>query len=453
MPNSIKILLLSVSLVFAIALAAIAQEEAPVDITEAVNLDEDIQAADLDISEPQLLPDSPFYFLKNWGRGIRSFFAFNLIAKIELRERFANEKLMELKKMVEKKKGPEALKRATENYQKEIENIKEGAEKIKEKAKENPRVEKFLEKYTKHQILHQRLLQRLENQVPPEAFEKIKTARERHLEKFAEVMTKLEDRMEKIKEMLEEKMEEMKGSEFKNFKNLEVLLELEEKVPEQAKEAIQKAQENALKRLQGDLEKMSPEDQEGFKDYVEKISGVKEKHLEILENLKSELKERPEIRERIMEVRETIIEKIEERAIELNCPEIGKPAPDFCKEGRIVVKRDGRGCIASFECVIPAEIEIPPKPERPIACITLWDPVCGKNGKTYSNACFAKLAGVEIDYKGKCKEAECKVDADCPQPRCGPTGTISARCIGLKAKCLEGRCQIISIPLPIEETP
>ena len=358
MSNSLKIFLLSLGLIFTIGVIALAQETLP-EVTDAVNLDEDIQPEDLEVSEPKILPDSPFYFLKNLGRSIRQLIAFNPVTKVELSQKFANEKLMELKKMIEQNKSSEAIEGATDNYQKEVEKIKVGAEKIKEKAKDNPRVESFLDKFIHQQILHQKLLQKLETQVPPEALEKIKEAREAHLERFQDVMLKLEDRKEKITEKLDKILEEQKGSQFKEFKNLEVLKNLEEKVPEEAKEAIRKAEENALKRLQGDLEKMSPEDQEKFEEYLDKIGGVKEKQMEILENLKEKLEETPEIQKKIIQSRDKILERIKQKEV-----------------------------------------------EKPQACITLWDPVCGKDGKTYSNECFAKLAGVEVAYKGGCEEAK-----------------------------------------------
>jgi hypothetical protein len=345
-------------LIFGLGSIAFAQE-----IPEIVQ-DEEVSAQDLGISEPKVLPDNPFYFLKNWAREIQNIFTFNPLKKAELRLKFANEKLMETKKMVEKTKDPEKIKKAAENYQQEEEKINEQVEKIKEKAAENPQIESFLDKFIHQQTLHEKLLEKLETQVPSQAFEKIKEAREAHLERFQSVMLKLEDRPEKITEKLDKILEEQKGSEFKEFKNLEVLKNLEEKAPEEAKEAIKQAERNALKRLQGDLEKMSPEDQERFKDYLEKVSGEKEKHMEILENLKKGLKEKPEIQQKIIESRDKILEKIK--------IEKSEEKPE----------------------------------EKPEVCIELWDPVCGKDGKTYSNECFAKLAGTEIDYKGVCKESE-----------------------------------------------
>jgi len=473
----LKVFLLSFALLVVFGLVSGQEETTPAETPEeieeaameAVNLDEDVQPQDLGVSEPRLLPDSPFYFLKNWGREIRSFFTFNPIKRAELRMKFANEKLMEAKKIVEKGKDPDGhlTKKALENYQEEVDKLKTQSEKIKEKVKENPEVDKFLNKFIHQQTLHQKLLQRLETQVPPQAIEKIEEARERHLERFKDVMLKLEDREEKITEKLDEILEKQKGSQFKNFKNLEVLKNLEEKVPEEAKDAIRRAQENALKRLKGNLEEMSPEDQERFKEYIERISGEKEKHLEILEDFKAvpvpeAVKEKWErLQEKLEEGKIKIFEKIGEKLEKLDCPVWAPPAPGFCKEGRVIIEKNPEtGCPLPPRCIIlgevmaeklvtccidsvcikqnkkncewaggrvvdaaschpnpceekkvevPERIEVPEKPtilERPGVCIMLWDPVCGKDGKTYSNSCFAKSAGMEIDHEGVCKILE-----------------------------------------------
>jgi len=57
---------------------------------------EEVTTEDLGISDPGLLPTNPFYFLKEWGRGVRQLFAFNPIKKAELELRFTNEKAAEL---------------------------------------------------------------------------------------------------------------------------------------------------------------------------------------------------------------------------------------------------------------------------------------------------------------------------------------------------------------------
>lgn len=273
---------------------------------EEVVLDEEVVAQDLEIQDPTMLPDSPFYFIKSWSRGIQGFFTFNPVDKAALKQRFASEKLIEVKKMIEERRDEGVIGDAIEKYKKEVEEVEGVTRDIKERAEGNEKVSSFLDKYIKQQTLHQRLLQKLEEQVPPHAFEKIKAARERHLEKFGEVMNRLEENKERLQQRLEKNLEEVKGSDFKEFKNLEVLKQLEEKVPEQAKEAIRRAIENTLRRLEIKLEQSPDGSLEKFKTYTESISGEKERHEEILENLKDRLEDKPAIQQKIIESLEKV---------------------------------------------------------------------------------------------------------------------------------------------------
>lgn len=459
MTNSKKLFVSLVVMAAAFAAgAALAQETTTAaDISQEINLDENIQAQDLGIAEPRILPDSPFYFLKNWARGIQQTITLDPVKKAELKLKIASEKLLEVRKTAEKTNNPEIIKKAAENYQQEIEKIKTQADKIKDKADQNEEVGNFLDKFIKQQVLQQRILEKLESQVPSEVLAKIKATREEHLQKFGEVMTRLENK-DKIPERLEKNLEEISGSQFKNFKSLEILKDLEEKVPEEAKEAIQEVQGNTLKKLQGDLEKMSPENQEKFKEYLGKIGGEKEKQLEILEDLKSNVKLSPEtqttpefkgILEKELEQGKTkILDKIKKGLEKLNCPVWPISEEGFCKKGRVVVKKDPEtGCPLPPKCVLPADLqceisvtciegyypmstgekvgECPvmkcvkeKESEKPYrVCISSWNPICGKDGKTYTNSCFAELAGAEIVYEGACEEVAsklyCRKDADC----------------------------------------
>ncbi len=320
MHNLIKFLAtIFISLFVLSALPALAQNidtEAETDtFISDVNLDENISAQNLKIAKPLILPNNPFYFFKEIGRDFHSFITFNPIKKAELKQKFVNEKLIEIKKMIEvSPENTDTINNAFDDYKNEIDKLEIATNEIKKNA-DDPNVNKFVNKFIDNSIKHQKIFGKFEKELKPQIFEKMSQAKEQNMAKFSDIGLKFVN-PEKFQKKITDIMDGQSGSNFKHFKNLEILQGLEEKVPEQAKKAIRNAQENALKRLQNDMEKISSEDREKFNYYVENIGGNEIRHIEIIHMFENE--EIPEIiREKLETAKKKTFKRIEEKMTNL----------------------------------------------------------------------------------------------------------------------------------------
>lgn len=78
-----------------------------------------------------------------------------------------------------------------------------------------------------------------------------------------------------------------------------------------------------------------------------------------------------------------------------DCISTGTQTDTYCQ------KEDGQ-CDALGRCEV-----------RPDACPRNLDPVCGCDGRTYSNACMAAANGINVDYRGECKPQYCWSNKEC----------------------------------------
>ncbi len=295
--------------------------------------DEDITASDLEVKDPSLLPDSGLYFFKNLSRTLRTVFTFDPVKKAELTLKYADERLIEAKKLAELTKDPKKIEKAMKRYEKEKERIQKRIEKIKSDPKRKEKLEELLDKISDREIKHQKLFDRIERDLPEDLQEKIAERKERALEIFTKTISEV-DTPQGLEKRLLKVAERQKGSEFKNFKNLEILKRIEEKAPKEAKPAIRRAQENALKRLKQDMLLMTPDQAENLQEYIEKISGNPARQAAILSDLDSE--DMPEeLRDVIEKSKERAIKKAEKRLSKIKSPEKREKYLKFLEDGEL----------------------------------------------------------------------------------------------------------------------
>lgn len=308
-------------------------------VDEAIEEEEEIEAEDLDVEEPGSIPS----WFKGIFRDVRIFLARDPVKRSELQLEKANVILLKSRRLAEKAPDDvqlqEKLAAHDAKYQQLIETINAQLEDLPADQADDAETGKFLDKYTNHQLKHQEILQKLEDQVPEEVMDRIRENRERHLQRFGEVMHRLQDK-EDLRQRLQDGLEEGAGA-IRRVKRMEILEELEGVAGPEIKETIQEIKSDrqelfeeireareeihlnrqefrqevraAVQENREEL-KTNPEARQEFKQEIqEQRTGVFQENQEIRQDIRGERQDfRTDVKDRLRNLRDSILENLME---------------------------------------------------------------------------------------------------------------------------------------------
>lgn len=302
-----------------------------------------VLAQETELPEPGLTPDSPFYFLETISEGIGTFFTFGHLKKAERYVALAAERIAEAEAVVEKGKS-ELAQKTLERYESQLNKALARAERAKNQGEAVESVTKNVaEVTTKHLAVLEEVLEKVP-QVAKEGILKAKAASingqqnalkflaEENPVRATEINLKAaEARLNRAKAKAEAGETDEAEEAVKEFENqhkfgeeiseiaqglgkditiveqlvgkatsihLEVLAEVYERVPEEAKPAIEEAMEVSVK---------------GHQRAVETLKETLEEAPEILEQTLEEVSEEVSMPEKIPEeVQKRIRQKVQE---------------------------------------------------------------------------------------------------------------------------------------------
>ena len=137
-----------------------------------------------------LLPDSFFYPVKTWWEEVRLFFTLSDEKKADLELKFANRRLLELKKLCEEKDNCDLAEKLAPKFQDRIERSIQKLESASEKGKD---VEAIVEKLKENQEKQQAVLESVYEKVPDQAKEHILEAMEKSAEGLSNAIEKVQN--------------------------------------------------------------------------------------------------------------------------------------------------------------------------------------------------------------------------------------------------------------------
>jgi putative hemolysin len=368
--------------------------------------------------QASLLPDNPFYFVKDIGREIRAALTFNASSRTELRISFAGEKLIEAKESAKTKDDASVIK-ALSGYDSQIAKASEASKMIKSGTQS---------------LLDSLTLQIMESQdafndfsISGIAQQQVQDARQSSLDALTSIAFNVfsPDEIEKSLESAVNNTPDIKVSD-----KVDILDKVKDIAPAGGRKAAVAAENNIINKYVNDAS-LDAAEQYRLEQDAEDIKGTPEYQQAVLlsyankiinddQGLLSSLNLTSDDVLKLKNYSQNIINQkgmidFSEAIAGFNSLNLSSEASKIIDElqSQVVNRITGQN----------------------INCTNIINLVCGKDGQTYNNICSAYKIGTAVSYYGKC--GSCITEGKkissggtcCPGlALCSDTDTCSAAC-------------------------
>ena len=333
-------------------------------------------AQEEELPDPGITPDSPLYFLDNWGKKLGLMFTFGDEEKAQKALEYAEERLAETQAMALKNKLKE-MTRAAGEYEQFMATVNERMQAAVQKNASSNVSEKVALSVQKHLAV----IDKVSDKAPEQGKEALDRVRERSLneqqnalralartrvERAAEinldgVQQRLQRALEKASDNATDEMEDAIedaeklrrwGEEISEIArglgdntttvdelvakatsvHLEVLARVHEKAPEPAREAIENAMANALQNREQVIERLR--EKAALGDIAENVTVPQQLTAEVMERIQNQVRERLEQEtdnQSAAEVQERTQEQLKEEVQEKEREQISNLKPEAPK--------------------------------------------------------------------------------------------------------------------------
>jgi len=272
-----------------------------------------------ELAKPVILPNSPLYFLKDVGREVQYLFAFDPVKKAELRLDFANQKLVEIKKLAElDQNNTKAIDKAINGYEKEVQKVKEATSVLK---KDSPQSLKLLDKIANQMFTHQQILDNLASMVDKS---KIETAQTKSAQDLTITSYNLAS-PENIKNVIANNIIKSDNAVPTQIKKIEIINKISQAAPDELKKEIITLQDNLIAETM-QSPSLTKDEQEQLNKYFQEIKSNPEYGELVFNNLARQIiNNNPDIIEKINKLPDSDKEKL----INFSKNALNQPEIDF----------------------------------------------------------------------------------------------------------------------------